>query len=105
MKPQSPFLEEPRAQNQYRNEFVRAVGQAPPPEPLTFLADDLHKVSNFAQSSNSKISTGLHRKDDGQEQPRCGEVGVVPVFQEEVVEAAARPIQAPRSVGTLLLDL
>lgn len=43
MKPKSPFLEEPRAQNQYRNEFVRAVGQAPPPEPLTFFADDLHK--------------------------------------------------------------
>ena len=45
MKPKSPFLQEPRVQNQYRNEFVRQIGQAPCPEPLTFLADDLHKVS------------------------------------------------------------
>lgn len=45
MKPKSPFLQEPRVQNQYRNEFVRQIGQAPTPEPLTFLADDLHKVS------------------------------------------------------------
>ena len=45
MKPKSPFLQEPRVQNQYRNEFVRQIGQAPTPEPLTLLADDLHKVS------------------------------------------------------------
>jgi len=44
LKPSSPFLKEPRVQNQFRNEFVRSVGQAPHPEPLTFMADDLHKA-------------------------------------------------------------
>ena len=46
LKPNTPFLEEPRKQNQYRNEFIRQIGQAPHPEPLTFLADDLQKVSS-----------------------------------------------------------
>ena len=44
MKPKSPFLEEPRKQNTYRNEFVSKIGQAPAPEPLTYLADDLHRA-------------------------------------------------------------
>lgn len=46
LKPNTPFLDEPRKQNQYRHEFIRQIGQAPQPEPLTFLADDLQKVSS-----------------------------------------------------------
>jgi hypothetical protein len=45
MQPQNPFLEEPRVQNQYRNKFVREVGHPAGAEPLTLMADDLHKVS------------------------------------------------------------
>jgi hypothetical protein len=44
MQPNSPFLKEPRTQNVYRNEFIRSIGQPPTPEPITLIADDLHKV-------------------------------------------------------------
>jgi hypothetical protein len=46
MQPDSVFLQEPRVQNQFRNGFVRAVGQPPSSEPLTLFADDLHKAYN-----------------------------------------------------------
>lgn len=46
MKPNSPFLEEPRKQNTFRNEFVGKIGTAPAPEPLTYIADDLHRSYN-----------------------------------------------------------
>ena len=57
MKPNSPFLDEPRAQNQFRNEFIRQIGQAPQAEPLNLLADDLHKVSQIQISWIGEIVT------------------------------------------------
>jgi hypothetical protein len=53
IKPDTPFLEEPRAQNQYRNDFVRQIDQAPTVEPLTYLADDLHKAYAEAVADHS----------------------------------------------------
>jgi hypothetical protein len=43
MQPNSPFLQEPRIQNQFRNQFIKQVGEVPQAEPVTLLADDLHK--------------------------------------------------------------
>jgi hypothetical protein len=39
------FLEEPRKQNQFRNNFVRMISAPPSPEPLTLMADDMYKVT------------------------------------------------------------
>ena len=38
------FLEEPRVQNQYRNEFIRQISTPPAPEPLSLMADDFQRV-------------------------------------------------------------
>jgi hypothetical protein len=48
MQPDTVFLHEPRLQNQFRNNFIRAVGQPPSPEPPCLLADDLHKAYSSA---------------------------------------------------------
>ncbi len=37
------FLEEPRKQNLFRNQFVRTVSTPPAPEPFTLYADDLYR--------------------------------------------------------------
>jgi len=39
------FLEEPRKQNIYRNNFVKSVSTPAAPEPFTLYADDLYRVS------------------------------------------------------------
>lgn len=41
LEPQSPFLMEPRVQNQLRHEFVDEVSQLPTSQPLTLMADEL----------------------------------------------------------------
>jgi hypothetical protein len=50
LTPSSPFLQNPRDQNQFRNNFVREITEAPHPEPVTLFADDLHKVSKQIRS-------------------------------------------------------
>lgn len=37
------FLEEPRLQNQFRNEFIRQISAPPQPEPFTLMMDEVHK--------------------------------------------------------------
>ena len=44
IKPDSVFTQEPRIQNQFRNEFIRQASAAPIPEPFTLMADDLQKL-------------------------------------------------------------
>lgn len=46
LQPGTVFLQEPRLQNQFRNNFIRAVGQPPGSEPPCLFADDLHKAYN-----------------------------------------------------------
>lgn len=36
-------MEEPRYQNQFRNEFLRQISNAPQPEPFTLMMDDIHR--------------------------------------------------------------
>ena len=38
------FLEEPRLQNKYRNEFMGQISTPPAPEPMSLIADDLQKA-------------------------------------------------------------
>jgi hypothetical protein len=49
---QNIFLEEPRKQNLFRNNFVKTVSTPPAPEPLTLLADDLYKVRRILDLTN-----------------------------------------------------
>ena len=43
MRPETIFLEEPRIQNQFRNDFIRQISTPPAPEPFTLMADQFHK--------------------------------------------------------------
>ena len=43
MRPETIFLEEPRNQNQFRNDFIRQISTPPMPEPFTLMADDFQK--------------------------------------------------------------
>ena len=44
LKPETVFLQEPRIQNQFRNEFISQVSAPPIPEPFTVIADDILRV-------------------------------------------------------------
>ncbi|CDW82479.1 UNKNOWN [Stylonychia lemnae] len=58
LKPQSVFLEEPRKQNQFRNDFVKMVQNPPAPEPFTLFADDLHRdyITQIQDKSNPYLT-------------------------------------------------
>ena len=44
MRPDTVFLEEPREQNQFRNDFIKQISTPPQPEPFTLYADDMHRA-------------------------------------------------------------
>lgn len=44
LKPETVFLQEPRVQNQFRNEFINQVSAPPIPEPFTVMADDIFRI-------------------------------------------------------------
>ena len=44
MRPETVFLEEPRIQNQFRNDFTKQISTPPGPEPFTLMADDVQKA-------------------------------------------------------------
>ena len=44
MRPETVFLEEPRIQNQFRNDFIKQISTPPAPEPFTLMADDVQKA-------------------------------------------------------------
>ena len=43
MRPETIFLEDPRLQNAFRNDFLKQISTPPQPEPFTMMADDIHK--------------------------------------------------------------
>jgi len=43
IRPDNIFLEEPRLQNKYRNEFMSQISTPPTPEPMSFMADDFQR--------------------------------------------------------------
>ena len=44
MRPETIFLEDPRIQNAFRNDFLKQISTPPQPEPFTMMADDVHKA-------------------------------------------------------------
>lgn len=44
IRPETIFLEDPRHQNAFRNDFIRQISTPPAPEPFTLLADDFQKA-------------------------------------------------------------
>ena len=43
MRPDTIFLEDPRLQNAFRNDFLKQISTPPQPEPFTILADSIQK--------------------------------------------------------------
>ena len=44
LRPDTIFLEDPRIQNAFRNDFLKQISTPPRPEPFTLLADDFHRA-------------------------------------------------------------
>ena len=44
IRPETIFLEDPRIQNAFRNDFMKQISTPPAPEPFTIMADDVHKA-------------------------------------------------------------
>lgn len=44
IRPETIFLEDPRVQNAFRNDFMKQISTPPQPEPFTLMADDVHKA-------------------------------------------------------------
>lgn len=43
IRPETIFLEDPRIQNAFRNDFMKQISTPPMPEPFTIMADDIHR--------------------------------------------------------------
>ena len=39
IRPETIFLEDPRVQNAFRNDFMKQIANPPQPEPFTIMAD------------------------------------------------------------------
>ena len=44
IRPETIFLEDPRVQNAFRNDFMKQISTPPQPEPFTIMADEIHKT-------------------------------------------------------------
>ena len=67
-KPDNPLLDDPEKQKHYRNAILKRCSTAPQGDPLTLMADDLHKVRDL----NCHSDVGRRAKHPGPLKPCSG---------------------------------
>ena len=61
IRPETIFLEDPRVQNAFRNDFMKQISTPPQPEPFTIMADEMHKA--MLEDARDKSGAPMIRDD------------------------------------------